>query len=89
MVVGKIEQLHTLPSVGSRKRPKPKGIPIKDLQRVQLKPGDVLVARVARPLVPDSELARIKAQLERVFPDNQVIVSIGDIELFVVGNANS
>ena len=48
-------------------------IEIKDIQRVKLEPGDVLVVRYERPM--SIEMAqRIKDRIRRVFPNNDVLV---------------
>jgi hypothetical protein len=65
------------------KSEKAETIKIEDLQRVQLKPGDVLAVRLHRP-VPCSDQGRIIAQLKRVFPDNEVIILERGLELCVI-----
>jgi len=58
-------------------------ITIKDLQRVKLEPGDVLVVRAPGHLPPEAQ-GRIFQQLKNLFPDNQVLVLEAGLELCVV-----
>ena len=58
-------------------------VPIVDLQRVQLKAGDVLVVRFPSPAT-DAELERVLQTLLEFFPRNRVLVTTDKIELFVV-----
>ena len=46
---------------------------IKDIQRVKLEPGDVLVVRYEGPMSVEMA-SRIRNKLGRVFPDNDVLV---------------
>jgi hypothetical protein len=59
-------------------------VQIKDLQRVRLEPGDVLVVRIANQISP-AELERWTNRLQAVFSKNQVIAVAGKADFFVVG----
>lgn len=59
---------------------------LKDMQRVNLLPGEVLVVR---PKEPISYAARreIHKELRSVFPENEVYVLLEDMDIGVVANA--
>jgi hypothetical protein len=63
----------------------PECIPIEDLKRVHLKPGDVLVVRLQRP-APINEKLRLKKELSETFPDNKVLIVEHGLELCVIAN---
>jgi hypothetical protein len=59
-------------------------IKIDDLQRVRLKPGDVLVVRW-EGAIPPSEQERVRDFLGRIFPDNEVLILTHGARLVVIG----
>ena len=60
----------------------PVTIEVRDLARVHLNPGDVLAVRPEHPISQD-RTQQIKAALEDVFPDNQIIITTG-LDLAVI-----
>jgi hypothetical protein len=64
-------------------------IPIEDIERIHLNPGEVLLIRVAK--VPSNEhgaLTALEEYLGRTFPDNQCMVTDGETEVKVIGSPN-
>ncbi len=60
-------------------------IQISDLERVTLKPGDVLVIRTQESL-GRAQVERLRSEWRKLFPDNETAILVGgDVELFVVG----
>lgn len=57
------------------------------IARLELKPGDVLVARTKRPLVAES-VARLRAYLERCLSGTKVLIIDSELELSVVTKAD-
>lgn len=58
--------------------------PITDIQRMSVRPGDVIVVRYDRPL-RDDETDRASAWLKRQFPDNKIVVTGPSPEISVLG----
>jgi hypothetical protein len=54
------------------------------LQRLEIEPTDRLILTVPSEISDELE-ARLKAALEREFPNNRVVVLVGGAELSVVG----
>lgn len=55
---------------------------LRDLRVLRLKPGDVVVARVEN--LPTAALEQIRATLEGRFPDHQVLVVSGKVEMAAI-----
>ena len=55
-----------------------------EVQRMALRPGDVVVARCQERIRPEFAVY-LRKQLRAAFPDNQVIVIDGGMELQVLG----
>lgn len=66
-------------------------LPDEDLEfqiaRLELSPGDALVAQVDRPIT-DEAASRIRAAIERVIPKTKVLVIPPGMVLTVVGKAD-
>lgn len=56
---------------------------IRDVQRMRLQPGDVLVARMKAGQMPVEALWNVKQTLERAFPGHTVVVLLDGVELVV------
>lgn len=54
-----------------------------DVQRLELKPGDVIVFRAKQPLA-HNVIARIKETAERNFDGHKVVVIDGDIDIAAI-----
>lgn len=59
-------------------------IPLRDLARVELAPGDVLVVRVAHPITAEQQRVLQDAVQARLPHRNEVLVLWGDVELAVL-----
>lgn len=59
-----------------------------EIAKLELAPGDAIVARVDRPITSDAA-ARLQASLERAIPRTKVIVIPPGIELTVVSKADA
>ena len=55
-----------------------------EVQRIELRPGDVVVARCEERIRPEFAVY-LRKRLRAAFPDNQVIVIDGGLELQVLG----
>ena len=55
-----------------------------EVQRMEVRPGDVVVARCQERIRPEFEVY-LRKRLRAAFPDNQVIVVDGGMELQVLG----
>ena len=55
-----------------------------EVQRMELRPGDVVVARCQERIRPEFAVY-LRKRLRAAFPDNEVIVIDGGIELQVLG----
>ena len=55
-----------------------------EVQRMEVRPGDVVVARCQERIRPEFEVY-LRKRLRAAFPDNQVIVIDGGMELQVLG----
>lgn len=62
------------------------GLPIRDIQRVRLEPGDVLVVRYDCIITVEAH-DRIKRQLSGAFPNNRVLVFDSNPQLSVIESA--
>ena len=60
-------------------------IEIKDLKKVNLKPGEVLVVTVPGDTLW-TQKARIKEQMKEFFPDNKIMIIDEGISLDVAGD---
>lgn len=67
-------------------------LPEEDLEfqiaKLELSPGDALVARVDRPIAEEAA-NRLRAALERMLPKTKVLIIPPGIELSVVGKADA
>lgn len=61
---------------------------ISEVQRMELKPGDVIVARSSVLIRPELRVY-LEKQFNRLFPDNRTVIIDGDIELFVMAPAEA
>ena len=59
---------------------------IREVMRLTLNPGDILVFRTEAPARPEWKVY-LEKQLSRLFPGNQVLVIDGEYDLFVIGEA--
>jgi len=60
---------------------------IKEVMRLELKPGDLLVFRSEVPIAPNYRVY-LEKQLRREFPNNSVVVLGGEFELMAMGEAD-
>lgn len=58
------------------------------IARLEMKPGDVLVARTVR-VVPSEAASRLRAYMERALPGTKVLVIMPEIELSVVSKSEA
>ena len=58
------------------------------IARLEMRPGDALVARVTR-IVPSEAMSRIRAYLERCLPGTKVLVIDSSLELSVITKAEA
>lgn len=56
---------------------------IRDVQRMQLQPGDVLVVRMKAGHLPADDTDRMVRTLKQAFPGHAVVVVLEGIELMV------
>lgn len=61
---------------------------LRDVQRVCLEPDDVLVVRIKEKL-PRAAILHVKAGLKGIFPNNEVVVLDGNIEIGVISIGDS
>lgn len=61
----------------------PESLPIAELRRVRLRPGEVLVAKVPNETSHATIEYAVKL-LEATFPDNKVLVVVQDVALEVI-----
>lgn len=59
-----------------------------EIAKLELRPGDVLVARLTR-IVPSEALARLRAFLARELPDTKVLVIDAQVDLSIVSKAEA
>lgn len=59
---------------------------ISQVQRMELKPGDVIIARSQELMRPELRVY-LEKQFNRLFPDNKTVILDGDLELFVMAPA--
>ncbi len=59
-----------------------------EIARLEMKPGDILAARVTH-IVPSEAVARIRAYLERALPGTKVLVIDATLDLSVVSKAEA
>ena len=59
-----------------------------EVQRMEVRPGDVVVARCQERIRPEFEVY-LRKRMRAAFPDNQVIVVDGGMELQVLGQVAS
>jgi len=57
---------------------------IKELQRLELRPNDVIVAKTEMPMRPEGKVWLTK-ELRRLFPEHRVVVVDGPVELMAIG----
>lgn len=62
-------------------------VKIEDLQRVHLKPGDVIILRTDACL-PMRAIQEMKNRLKRLFPDNEALILDRGLEMFVAGKSD-
>lgn len=59
---------------------------INQVQRMELKPGDVIIARSQELMRPELRVY-LEKQFNRLFPNNQTVILDGDLELFIMAEA--